>query len=130
MIIERGINSNCSETVYRFNIKYLDFIPESIIKTGSFSPMIDYSQMRPINRKEICIYYYQQGGYELLEWLEESETPYDTQQFVADSDDYGKIWDPLQMRDNEKEESHWGGSGTFYRRKSYDYRKWNKPKLQ
>jgi hypothetical protein len=127
MKIEFGINPNCSETVYRFKKIYMEKIPRTILEEGWYEPTDDYSQMRP-NRDEVCIYFYQTGGYKLLEALEYAQIPYDTQQFMADPEDYPQ-WKPLAMRPGEKELGDYGGSGGFYRRKKYGSSKRNKSKL-
>ena len=125
MEIEYGINPNCSETVYRFKKEYLDKIPQSIIARGWHEPERSYSQMMP-NKDEICVYFYQSGGDDLLEALENAKIPYDTQQFMVDSDEYPQ-WKNLALRPKEKKLSQYGGNGDFYRRKKYGNTKRNKP---
>ena len=122
MIIEYGIQPNCSETVYRFNRRYLVGMPEKFLKRAMLVPVIGYSQMLP-NEKEVCLYHYQSDNPCLMKWLEKNKIPYDTQQFEADSNDVGGIWKKLKMRKCEKEQEADGGSGSFYRRKPYKKKK-------
>ena len=123
MIIEYGINPNCSETVFRFKKEYLDKVPKSLLERSEDVPTDEYSQMRP-NKNEICAYFYQSDGYNLLKFLEENKIPYDTQQFMNSPGKFPQ-WELLNMRRNERKLSTYGGSGDFYRRKKYGHGKRN-----
>lgn len=114
-IIERGIQSNCSETVFRFDEKYLDQVPKESLAWGSEYSTEGYSQMLP-TPGTICIYFYQTGGYALQEWLESNKIPYDIQNFMSIEEEN---FISIPMAKEEQESDAEGGSGEFLRRIPY-----------
>lgn len=115
MEIFKGINPNCSETVFRIPLCYKDMIPKEAVTWGSYEPTHGYSQMRPTD-KTFCLYYYQTGGGQLQKWLEDNEIEYDIQRPFGDTDE---LLVPIEKNEEEKLEAVDGGSGEFYRRIPY-----------
>ena len=114
MIIEKGINPNCSEIVYRFKEEYLHNLPISILEKSNSMGTPEFSQMLP-TKNTICLYYYQVGGEDLLAWLESNKIEYDVQHFTEDSPN----WVRIKPTKEESKLPHKGGSGPFYRRIPY-----------
>ena len=120
MKIEYGCQPNCSETVIRLKQEDYNKIPPDLMsKWWSMSePSEGYSSMRPLKDTQ-CVYFYQMGGNELIDWLEEKKLGYDIEAPFAPE---RKEWEPLEPTEDEKEiasESD-GGGGDFYRRLPYD----------
>ena len=133
MQIDRGIQSNCSETVFRIPSKYQIFVNKKLNIYGPdnyhHSPVEGYSQMRP-TKGTVCYYYYQTSGADLQDFLEENEISYDIQSpfgdiYEGNSDSYERIC----LNKEEKLLDHNGGGGECYRRKSYGNRKRTTTKL-
>ena len=115
MRIEQGVQVNCSETVFRFDEKYLDQVPKEYLGWGSMHMTEGYSQMLPIPGT-VCIYYYQSGGHELQSWLEKNKIQYDLQNFMSVEEEN---FVPISMSDQEKLMDDEGGSAEFLRRIPY-----------
>ena len=84
MIIEYSLNPNCSESVYRFKKADIDNLPGGknfiiqIMKNhlGSFHPVEGYSELRPRDDSDLCLYFYQTSCEELEQELISSGIAY------------------------------------------------------
>ena len=88
MEIEKGLNPNCSETVYRFNQNILDEYRseiENMCGSMTFEP----------EHKQIAMHYEQSFGQEMMDFLEEKKIPYSTDQWLCTFDQYEHLFEKV-----------------------------------
>jgi hypothetical protein len=120
MIIESGINPNCSETVFRIPKEYKEIAELNNSLDNLWTEPVDgYSQMRP-TKDTICYYFYQTSGWDFHRFLEENKIPYEAQAPFGDPDgEYKDVWEKIELTPEENALGSDGGSGDCYKRKPY-----------